>query len=158
MARLITRGRTRPFSRLADRVRSLDAIGEGAIRQIRFGPEGVEAQFMSQGEIGESGFRPWLQSQRAKRRGGLTLVDTGKYLRAWTGRGAGAIAEQQQTGRGLRIRVGVDPTQLPQVRTFQRTSPLVTRRGARIAQRPVRLNPGTVERIGKLVLRHVVTS
>jgi len=159
-SRLITRGRGKIFSRVAERLRTVDTLGQEVVRQIRLGPEGVEAQFLNQGEIDESGtFRPWVQSQRAlglrkgrKRTGGLTLVDTGDYLRAWTGRGPGAFSDIRPRRKGLEIRVGVDPTRFPQVNVFQRKR-RASRRHA--VPRPVSLNPGTIQRIGRLVLRHL---
>lgn len=150
MAQLRTKLPSRLLDRLSRSARTVPkSAARGVFRAVQIGGRGsVEDQFRTQGTISGDGQQsPWKPAQRVLLHGGVTLVLTGAYMKAWTGRGSGTIARVASQGGRTAYQVGVDRRQFPQVDVFQAESQV-----GHVAPRPVSLNSFIVERAGKAVL------
>lgn len=148
MANIDFRFRTEQTWRLPDLLADqLDKLQPKDVKEIaavvRTGKGGVSEQFRRQGAITRAGFTKWKPSKRALATGGRTLIHTGRYMRAWTGRGPGGFARVEKMPEGNSVVVGIDQALFPRVRVFQKDRPTTFRRGGsswRVAQRPIRMN------------------
>ena len=104
------------LGKLVSRMMSPAPLSRSVTAIMRRGPGSVDAQFEAQAQFTKTGGRrAWKPSQRVLRDGGLTLVLTGAYRRAWAGRGSGGVG----THRGNTFRIGVSRGSFPQVRILQ---------------------------------------
>ena len=126
-----------------------------ADRVMREGPGGVAHHFSRQAELPlRGGAIPWVQSQRAIRDGGLTLVDTGDLRRGWRG-GAGSVTKVSK----FSVLIGVDRARLPYASVFQdigATQVGSTRGGGSVVPRRIVVSKGMVERFEEKVLDYLV--